>query len=556
MLIELRIQNYAVIERLTLRLDAGLNVLTGETGAGKSIIVGALSLLLGERASTEVVRSGAERASVEGVFDVAGRAEVAVVLAEQGIELEDELLILRREIALEGRNRAWVNGSASTVTFVGGVGRMLVDLHGQHESQNLLRHDEQRRILDAFGGSEEQAALVEKSFVTVQELHEQIDDLDRRTREVEQRADYLRFICAEIDGAHLREGEEERLAEEAQRLGHAEELTRLAQQLDVALYSGEESVSSRLGELRRTLDHLVRIDASQEDARDLLETALVAVEELGRRMEDYASSVEQDPARLEAIRTRQDVIFRMKAKYGGTVRGALDTAARARTELDLLDDSAVERTRLERAAAAVGDELTRVANALSAARTSAAGKLSSTVSAILPDVGLGGGAFEVTLQTLSQVGAAGGESVEFRVALNAGFELRPLARVASGGELSRIMLALKTVLARIDQVPTLVFDEIDVGIGGRVAVQVGEKLRQVAEHHQVFVITHLAQIASRAEHQLLVEKVEQEGTTLTRVQELHEDDRVRELARMLGGDPESAVSLQHARELISTQRGG
>ncbi len=551
MLIELRIQNYAVIDRLAVRLEPGLNVLTGETGAGKSIIVGALSLLLGERASAEFVRAGADKASIEGVFDVADRPEVLALMEAQGLESEDGLLILRREVAVEGRNRAWVNGSAATAGFVGELGRRLVDLHGQHEHQTLLRMDEQRAILDAFAGATELAAEVRTAHARLQRARSALEELDRRRREVEQRAEFLRFQAEEIDKAKLRADEEERLEEEANRLEHSEDLARLSGRLHQALYAAEDSVTSSLGELRRVLDHLLRIDASQQqEATELLESAYYNVEELGRRMGEYAARVEHDPIRLDEIRRRQDVIFRLRTKYGPTLTDVIETGRRAREELELLESGGLERRDLEKEEAAARVALASFAGELSARRREAAGRLAAEVGAILPDLGLDGGRLDVALDALGEIGGDGAESVEFRVALNAGFEPRPLARVASGGEMSRIMLALKTILARLDRIPSLVFDEIDAGIGGQIGHRVGEKLRRVADHHQVFVITHLAQIACRADHHVRVEKVERAGVTATTVTALRDDDRVRELARMLGGDPESATSLEHARELL------
>ncbi|HEX7119695.1 MAG TPA: DNA repair protein RecN [Longimicrobiales bacterium] len=550
MLIELRIQNYAVIDSLAVRLEPGLNVLTGETGAGKSIIVGALSLLLGERASAEYVRAGADRATIEGVFDVADRPEVLELLRAQGLEAEDGLAILRREVAAEGRNRAWVNGSAATAAFLGELGRRLIDLHGQHEHQTLVRPEEQRAILDAFAGATDLAGGVRAAHARLSDARRALAELDRRRREVEQRADFLRFQAEEIEKAKLKPDEEEQLDEEANRLEHAEDLARLSGRLHQALYAAEDSVTSTLGELRRVLDHLLRIDPSQRDAGELLESAYYNVEELGRRMGEYAAMVEHDPVRLDEIRRRQDLIFRLKTKYGPTLADVIETGRRAREELELIDSGGLERRELEKAEAAARDALESLAARLTALRREAADRLSAEVDAILPELGLPGGRFEVALDPLDEIAADGAEAVEFRVALNAGFEPRPLARVASGGELSRIMLALKTILARLDRVPSLVFDEIDTGIGGQVGHKVGEKLRQVADHHQVFVITHLAQIACRADHHLRVEKGERDGVAITTVTELLDGDRVRELARMLGGDPESPTSLEHARELL------
>ncbi|HEY0306466.1 MAG TPA: AAA family ATPase, partial [Longimicrobiales bacterium] len=316
MLLELRISNFAVIESLSIHCEAGLNALTGETGAGKSIIVGALGLLLGERASTESIRTGAAKATVEGVFDVAKRKNVLALLAEQGIEADDGLLILRREVSAEGRSRAWVNGAASTATFVGQLGRALVDLHGQHEGQTLLRADEQRAILDEYAGVTDLAEEVGHAWQRVRDLQAELEDLERRRRDAEQRADYLRFQVNEIESAKLTPGEEPELASESVRLEHSEELAQLASQLSNALYAGDESVSTQLGEVRRVLDHLVRIDQSQADARELLDSAYYAIEELGRRFGDYAESIEYDPARLEEVRRRLDLLYRLKSKYG------------------------------------------------------------------------------------------------------------------------------------------------------------------------------------------------------------------------------------------------
>ncbi|MEJ2503803.1 MAG: DNA repair protein RecN, partial [Gemmatimonadota bacterium] len=511
-----------------------------------------LSLLLGERASSEAVRAGAERAVVEGVFDVSGRDDVVSALDARGLRVEDGLLILRREVAVEGRNRAWINGSASTAGLVGEVGGRLVDLHGQHEHQALLRVDAQRDILDAYAG---QTAVVEEMAAAHRaliEARDALESLESRRREIEQRADFLRFQLREIEEAEVDAGEEQELEEESRRLEHAEDLARLSRGLHEALYEEETSVAAVDGGLRRQLAELIRIDPSQAELREILETAYFNIEELGRRMADYASQVEHDPGRLDAIQRRRDLLYRLRNKYGPSLEDVLATARAAREELETLEGAAFERKALERRVAEAREHAGGVADRLSEGRRSAAERLAGEVAEVLPKLGLQGGRFEVRLEPLEEPGARGAERVEFLVSVNVGFEPLPLSRVASGGELSRVMLALKTILARVDAVPTLVFDEIDAGIGGRVAVQVGEELRNVARHHQVFAITHLPQIASRAEHHLLVLKGEVGGMSRTALEELGGDERVRELARMLGGDPESETSLDHARELLRT----
>jgi DNA repair protein RecN (Recombination protein N) len=555
MLSELRIRNFALIDRLSVRLGPGLNVLTGETGAGKSIIVGALSLLLGERASAEVVRAGEDRASVEGVFDVSGRDDLARLLDERGFEPEDGLLVLKREVAAEGRSRAWVNGSPTTASMLGELGRALVDLHGQHEHQTLLKRDEQRAILDAYAGADDLASKVGAAHRAVLALRREMDALEERRRAASERADFLRFTAEEIEKAALKPDEEEGLEDEARRLSHSEELTTLSAGLHRALAAGDGALVGRLASLRRSIDQLVRIDGSQEELRELYETAFYALEEMGTRMEAYGASIEHDPARLDEIRRRQDLVFRLKSKHGATLAEVMERGRAARGELDLVDGAGFEVAALRKRLAAAEAELSSLASTLSEQRAEAMSRLADEVNRVLPELGMSGGRFQAVAVPLAAPGAHGAEEVEFRVALNKGFDPRPLSGVASGGEMSRIMLALKTILARLDSVPTLVFDEVDTGIGGRVALQVGDKMREVAGSHQVFAITHLPQIASRAHLHLLVSKQEREGRTATDVEALDARQRVEEIARMLGGDPESAVSLEHARELLGRAVG-
>ena len=551
MLVELRIRDYAVVDDLTLSLGSGLNVLTGETGAGKSIIVGALSLLLGERASSDVVRTGASRASVEAVFDLDGTPALREQVEELGFRLDDGLLILRREVAAAGRNRAWVGGSPATAGVVGELGSTLVDLHGQHEHQTLLRARDQRGILDAYGGSLELAEDVARSYRHLQGLREELEVREERRREVESQADFLRFQLSEIDDARLEPGEDELLEAETGRHEHAEELAQGAESLHQRLYEGEGSITDRLAEARRLLSRLADFDTSLRSEVSRVDEAFHLASDVGRALGDYASTVDFDPARLEDVRTRLDRIFRLKRKYGPALEDVLQTAQRVRAELDDHEeaDHDLGRIRIEIEAAEL--TLSQQAGALSEARGAAAVELSEAVSAALPDLGLAGGVFEVRLAPSETVSVSGAESVEFVVAPNSGFAPMPLARIASGGELSRIMLALKSILASVDRVPVLVFDEIDSGVGGVVATSVAAKLSDVALRHQVFVVTHLPQVASRADAHLLVEKGRVAEITTTLVRRLSDDDRVHEIARMLGGDPESAASREHARELLS-----
>jgi DNA repair protein RecN (Recombination protein N) len=553
MLIELRIRDYAVVQTLSLELGPGLNALTGETGAGKSIIVGALSLLLGERASSDDVRVGADRAVIEGVFDVEGHPALLSRLDELGLQAEDGLLILRREVQAEGRNRAWVNGSPATASVVGRLGSALVDLHGQHEHQTLLNRGAQREILDAFAGLETTATEVRDLHRSWSVARDALAEREARARELASRADFLRFQLEEISGAGIETGEDETLEVDGRRLEHARELGEGAHGLHDLLYAGDEALADRVADARALAARLSRVDPALEEIAAGIEAAYHALVEAGRAAGDYAAGVEHDPRELERVRARQHQLFRLKQKYGPALDDVVSTGERLAAEVEELDAADRDLSELLSVRDRARDALHLAAARLTSAREKAGGRLAQAVQAILPELGMAGAVFETAFIPRDEPGASGAEEVEFRVALNPGFAPRPLGKVASGGELSRVMLALKALLAQVDRVPTLVFDEIDAGIGGVVATGVARKLVEVAQDHQVFVITHLPQLASRAGAHLLVRKGESaEGVASTSVLRLDGEDRVAEIARMLGGDPESETSREHARELIAS----
>jgi DNA repair protein RecN (Recombination protein N) len=551
MLTELRVRNYAVINDLRLELSPGLNVLTGETGAGKSLIVGALSLLLGERASEEVVRAGEDRALVEGVFDGRHVPDLVRECEAQGIAVDDGWLILRREVVRAGRNRAWVNGSPATASLVRSLGQGLVDLHGQHEHQALLRREAQRDILDAYAGAGDEALAVADAHGRLVEISRRIDRTRSEAAATRERSDYLDYLASEIEGAALVEGEDDAAELEVRRLEHSEELLDLSSALHGAVYGDDGSAVDALGELSRKMDDLVRIDPGAEELARMFGEARTTLDELGRRLSAYHNGVEHDPQRLAELRQRLDLIHRLKRKYGETIEAVLEAGRKARAELELADRSALDLEALEREREAVRADLEAAARRLTVSRSQAASKLQDEVTRLLPDLGMEGGRFEIQLQALDDPGPNGSESAEFLATLNPGFDPAPLSRIASGGEMSRVMLALKTALAEVDRIPSLVFDEIDSGIGGRVAHQVAEQLARVAASHQVFAVTHLPQIASKASVHLYVEKVQEEGMAAARVRALTGEDRVEELARMLGGDPGRETSRKHAEELLS-----
>jgi DNA repair protein RecN (Recombination protein N) len=552
MLTELRVRDLAVISDVTLRLNAGLNVLTGETGAGKSMLVDALALLLGERASGDLVRPGAQKAIVEGVFEFTSPdlARLPSALAALGIEVEDGLLVLKREVFPEGRSRAWINGSPATAGVLSTLGERLVDLHGQHETQSLLRGDAQRDILDAFAGALVERGAARDAHARWQALQERENELRERQEEVRRKADYLRHVVSEIERAAPKVGEDDALEVDARRLAHAADLARLAGELERALDT------AGLSRAAKALAGIERLDPTTEQWRALLDGAFANVEELAAAVRDYAGRIEGDPARLAQAEERRDQLYRLKQKHGPAIADVLATRDRSAKELELLDTADFDLRALSAEREAAAQDFARACAALTEKRKAGAVQLSAAVNRLLPELGMPGGVFTVRMQPRTSHLAQGAEDVTFEIKLNAGLESRPLARVASGGELSRLMLALKVVLAEHDALPVLVFDEVDQGIGGEVGGRVGEALRRVAQHHQTLVITHLPQIAAHAEHHVVITKHAHGtgGVATSDVEAVSGDGRARELARMLG-DADMATALRHAQELLKGASG-
>jgi DNA repair protein RecN (Recombination protein N) len=554
-LTELRVRDLAVIADVTLPLTTGLNVLTGETGAGKSMLVDALSLLLGERASTDLVRPGARRAVVEAAFDVEDVDGVNQAADELGIDLEEGRLVVRREINAEGRNRAWANGSPTTVSALATLGQLLVDLHGQHEAQSLLKPWAQRDMVDAFGDARRERERARTAYERAAQLRADEAALLERRDDVTRRADYLRHVTDEISKAKPKPGEDEALAGEAKRLANVEDVTRHAEQLIELLESAEgRAALDVLGQAGKTLTQLERIDDSVGAWRELLESASATVEELALAVREYAADIDADPERLAEVERRRDLLYRLAHKYGPTMDDVLRTGEEAQSELELLDTAELDLGRLQELREAAEAELTAATAALTAKRTKAAKKLAQAVQRRLPGLGMPEGKFVVEVAPAPKTTSAGADAVTFVVQLNPGLDARPLVQVASGGELSRLMLALKVVLAGHDAIPTLVFDEVDQGIGGEVALKVGDALAQVGEARQVLVITHLPQIAARAAHHLTVAKRPKGGIATADVSVLRDGDRVREVARMLGDDDDPVV-VRHAEELVRRTGG-
>jgi DNA repair protein RecN (Recombination protein N) len=549
-LTELRVRDLAVIADVTLPLSPGLNVLTGETGAGKSMLVDALALLLGERASSDVVRPGAQKTVIEGAFEFTSTvlSHLLPSLTALGVEAEDGRLVLKREIGAEGRSRAWVNGSPTTVGILTQLGALLVDLHGQHETQSLLKSDAQRDILDLYAAAAVERAAVRDAHARLRELEQREAALLAQRDDVQRKADYLRHVVEEISRAAPRVGETEALETEARRLAHADELGRLSRELEQAL---ETVNTAGLARAAKLFASLVKLDPAVERWRAMVDGAFANVEELSQAARDYGAGIEGDPGRLATVEQRRDALFRLTQKYGPALPDVLATRDRAARELELLDTADLDLREIAGERESAAADFARACAALSAKRTAGADLLAQAVNQLLPALGMPGGRFRGTLQPRTAPGAHGAEDVTFDVQLNVGLESRPLAKVASGGELSRLMLALKVVLAEHDAVPTLVFDEVDQGIGGEVGGRVGEALAAVtrAERRQALVITHLPQIAAYARHQLVVAKGARGGVATSDVRTVTGEARTRELARMLG-DPDMESALGHAAELL------
>jgi len=552
MLTELRVRDLATIADVSLHLGPGLNVLTGETGAGKSMLVESLALLLGERAAGGSVRPGAAKAVVEGAFediDTATRRRIE----ELGLDVEDGRVVVRREVSTEGRSRAWVNGSPTTASVLSELGSLLVDLHGQHETQSLLHPEAQRNILDAFAHAEAERDAVVEAYRLLAELRTEEVALATRRDEVRRRADYLRHVVEEIDRAKVKPGEDEVLQLEARRLSQAGMLVEQAQRVADAIEGDEGNALGALGIANRALTALEKVDPGASEWRELLDAAFNNLSELSRLATEYAASVQEDPERLGAVERRRDLLFRLTGKYGASLDAVLATREEAAAELDLLDTADTDLRGLATRRGAAETALHQASDALSAKRQAAADRLTRSVNRLLPQLGLPGGKLAVVLAPLSEPGPHGREIVQLTVQLNVGLEAKPLARVASGGELSRLMLALKVVLVKHDAIATLVFDEVDQGIGGEVGVQVGAALADVAEQHQVLVITHLPQIAARADNHLVVSKEARRGIATSDVQVLHGEDRINEVARMLG-DAEGDAARRHAQAMLRRER--
>ncbi len=549
MLTDLSISNLAIIESLQLSFSPGLTVLTGETGAGKSIIIDAVGLIMGGRASADLIRSGEEEAVVEALFDISERPELRQLLDESGFACENDLLV-KRSISRAGKNRIFINGGMATLTLLTDISRCLINIYGQHESQTLLRPENQLLLLDAFAGCAPLREEFSARYGRLQSLKQRLEHLDKEERETARRLDLLSFQSSEIAAAELKTGEDEVLEEERRLLANAEKLGGTSAEAFERLYGGDGAILGQLRRISSSIAEIAAIDHTLGETAASIESAYLQLEDAAICLRDYSSRIEADPAALQLADDRLDQIGRLKKKYGTTIEEILNFKCRIDAELETLAGQQQDRQQLELECRHLAEELQLRGTELSARRSAAAAALKKALEAEAHQLAMKNAVIEASLTPLTEPRSNGYERVEFLFSPNPGETPRPLAKIASGGELSRLMLAIKQVLPEGD-VPTLVFDEVDTGIGGATSELVGAKLKNVAGRQQVLCITHLPQVAAFADHHLRVEKQVNNGRTATTVTPLDEEARTGEIARMLGGTTITETTRRHAREMIA-----
>ncbi|MGW8312643.1 MAG: DNA repair protein RecN [Desulfuromonadales bacterium] len=554
MLLNLNISNFAIIDRLEVQFDAGFNVLTGETGAGKSIILDAFGLLLGDRARPDLVRAGTLEATVEALFDLTGLDDIRQAFAESGFPVDEEL-VLRRVIQSSGRSRAYINGSLVTLNQMQPLAERLVTMCGQHEHQSLLRRNVHLAILDRFAAIDEQVNSYRETFQKLQEVTRQLERFDKAERDQQQRLELLRHQYDEIGAAQLAIDEEESLLAERLLLQNAERLSGITAGGYAALYDNPGAVCEILGGLVADLQSVAAIAPELGAIAETVQRSLYDLEDVSAGLRSYLDRITFEPDRLEAIEQRLAVLSHLKRKYAPSIAEIVALQERFALEIAQLENAGETRESLYEESRIVTERTQQLGEALSAGRRQAADRLVTTLVDELSDLAMPGASFDVAFTPLPQPGHDGLEKVEFMVSLNPGEPLMPLSRVASGGELSRLMLGLKRLAPDADRVPTIIFDEVDAGIGGAAATAVGRKLRMVSRSAQILCVTHLPQVAAFADHHHRVIKREVAGRTLAAMEPLTGDERVQEMARMLGGAQVTEQSVLHARELIANSTG-
>jgi DNA repair protein RecN (Recombination protein N) len=551
MLLELVVENYAVVERLRVNFHPGLNLLTGETGSGKSIVVDALGLLLGARASAEMVRTGEARARVAGIFAIAGTDRLRELLAPGGLEMEDGELLVEREILSGGKSRAFVGSRPVSAALLKELAPLLADIHGQHDQQLLFSPEAQRAMLDASGGYPELVEDVRGIFEQWRAATAELEQLERSEQEKLRLLDLWRFQRKEIESAALEAEEDAALENERRVLQNVRRLEEAANAAYEAVYGSEESAARLTRAAMKRVDELCRIDGSLESLREHLKSADLSLQEAAYGLRDYLSRLEANPGRLEEVEMRLETIARLKRKYGASIGEILTFLEDARRRIESVENAGERMESLRRERTRLAAEFETASAALARRRRTAAEKLEKRVEAELAQLAMERTAFRVEISP-APWSPAGADRVEFLVSPNIGEEPKPLEKIASGGEISRIALALKTCVAapKGGTVRTLVFDEIDTGVGGGAAEGIGRRLKKLAAASQVLCVTHLPQVASFADHHYRVEKRESKGRTIAAMEELDAAARTREIGRMLSGQKLTEEAIKHAERLI------
>jgi DNA repair protein RecN (Recombination protein N) len=562
MLVELKIKNFILIDELSVTFGKGLNILTGETGAGKSILIDALSGVLGEKMSTDMIRSGYDRAVLEGVFDISGLPQVKQILELSGIDNEDDTLILRREIYSNGKGRCFANSVQIPLSKLKEIADYLVDIHGQNEHQNIVQVAKHRELLDNFGGLQALVQNMSQLHKQLQEIKEKIESLQIDEREKARRIDYLTHAIGEIEQANLQPNEEEALKNESNLLSNAEKLFNELNTVQ-ELMQGDRGVVQSLKKMEMSLGHMANYDPNLSGVLETVREAYYSLEDAYATLRDYARSIDFSPERINQVEERIALISSLKKKYGDTIQDVLSYAQNAKRELATITSTDEALDKLQQEYAVTLKQARELALQLSEKRLESAKKLEQMVTQELADLGMQGTVFRVSIKReISPDGEIeannkryilyphGLDRVEFLLSANEGEDLRQLRKVASGGEMSRIMLALKKCILDADIVDSLVFDEVDAGIGGKTAEVVGKKLKALAKQRQVLVITHLPQIAAMSDNHYMVQKKKVNARTTTLVEKLSPNEKVNEVARMLAGEVVTDLSIKHAKELI------
>lgn len=562
MLAELRIKNFVIIDDLKIQFGGGLNILTGETGAGKSILIDALSGVLGEKMTTDMIRTGFERATLEGVFDVSSLPQVTSILEDSGIDCDDSTLVLRRELYANGKGRCFANATQIPIAKLQEITEYLVDIHGQNEHQNITRIARHRELLDSFAGHGDLVRTIGELHARLHNLQDSIRSFEMDEKEKARKLEFLGYAIREIDAAKLISGEEETLKNESLLLQNSEKLFTEISAVS-GLMKGEHGILQNLKKADAALSAISSYDARISSILETVKESLYSLEDAATELRDFERNVQFSPERINEVEERLALIAGLKKKYGGSIREILDYAEKSKRELDAISSSEEEIEKLKAEYAAAVQTAKVSALELSEKRKDAAAVLEENVMKELTDLGMGGTVFRISIKReISPDGEIESDSkryvlyphgldrIEFLLSANEGEDLRQLRKSASGGEMSRIMLALKKVILSADIVDSLIFDEVDAGIGGKVAEVVGKKLKSLAAERQVLVITHLPQIAAMSDQHFFVQKENQAGRITTSVRKLNRSEKVKEVARMLAGEKITDLSLKHAEEMV------